>query len=365
MPQKYRGWAIGAAVAMTMSLFVATQNYLVSADRGSPRSWWLLLTLEVPVWLSWLAASPAVFAFSRRFPITGSRRWRNLLVHVPASALAVFVTLAAVVALTWPILRSQVPPGMGPVAVLLRQYPRVVTAFVIVYFCIVAIHHAIMSRREAELKTLRESQLQTLLERSRRDLLRMQLHPHFLFNTLHAISALMDRDTHAARRMITRLSDLLRLSLENDAAHEVTLEEEVEFLDKYLEIQKIRFGDRLTVRYDVDPSARTLLVPRLLLQPLAENAITHGLSKLEGPGTLSVEARRDDGRLIIRVLDDGPGIPAGGPKRQGVGLGNTRERLEQLYGADQRLVLENRPEGGAEVRVEIPASTVERVNGSA
>jgi two-component system, LytTR family, sensor kinase len=365
MVQKYRGWVFGLAAAMMMSLFIATQNYFAYIERGSPRPWWFLLMLEVPVWLVWLAASPAIFAFSRRFPISGRHRWRNLLIHVPAGALAVLATLVVVVIIKTPMLRPDMPEGMTRLDLIILEYRRSLSILLIVYFGIVAIHHAIASQREAERKTLRESQLETLLERSRRDLLRMQLHPHFLFNTLHAISALMAQDTHAARRMITRLSDLLRLSLENDAAHEVTLEEEVEFLDKYLEIQKIRFGDRLTVRYDVDPSARTLLVPRLLLQPLAENAITHGLSKLEGPGTLSVEARRENGRLILRVLDDGPGVPAGGPRRQGVGLGNTRERLVQLYGADQRLVLENRPEGGAEVRVEIPASTVERGNGSA
>ncbi len=359
MVQKYRGWVFGLAAAVMMSVFIATQNYLAYMDRGTPRSWWWQLVLELPVWMAWLAAAPAIFGFSRRFPISGRHRWRNLAIHLPAGALAVLATLAVLVVVKTPMLGAEIPEGMSRVELVVREYRRVFAIGMMVYFGIVAVHHAIASQREAERKTLRESQLQTLLERSRRDLLRMQLHPHFLFNTLHAISALMAQDTHAARRMITRLSDLLRLSLENDAAHEVTLEEEMEFLDKYLEIQKIRFGDRLTVRCDVDPSARTLLVPRLLLQPLAENAITHGLSRLEGPGTLSVRARRENGRLILRVLDDGPGIPAGGPSRQGVGLGNTRERLEQLYGADQRLVLENRPEGGAEVRVEIPASTNE------
>jgi len=364
MLQRYRGWGFGMAAAMMMSLFIATQNYLTLSDRGSPMPWLMLLVLEMPVWLVWLAAAPAIFALSRRFPITGRHRWRNLLIHVPIGALAVLATLVVIAVIKTPLL-PPIAEGMSFPGAILREYRRTFAIFIMVYFGTVAIQHAIASQREAERKTLRESQLETLLERSRSDLLRMQLHPHFLFNTLHAISALMDQDTHAARRMITRLSDLLRLSLENDAAHEVTLEEEVEFLEKYLEIQKIRFGDRLTVRYEVDPSARTLLVPRLLLQPLAENAITHGLSRMEGPGTLSVEARRNDGRLIIRVLDDGPGVPEGGPRRQGVGLGNTRERLQQLYGADQRLVLENRPEGGAEVRVEIPASTVERANATA
>jgi two-component system LytT family sensor kinase len=364
MLQKYRGWGFGVAAVTMMSLLLGTENYFALAQRGEPRPWLTLVLLEVPGWMVWLAASPVIYAFSRRFPITGRHRWRNLLIHFPAGAAIALACLVVVVLLKWPDIRTRVPDGLS-FGLILQEYRRLFSFLMMVYFGIVAIIHAAASRREAEMKTLREAQLQTLVERSRRDLLRMQLHPHFLFNTLHAISALMDQDTHAARRMITRLSDLLRLSLENDAAHEVTLEEEMEFLEKYLEIQKIRFGDRLTVRYEVDPSARTLLVPRLLLQPLAENAITHGLSRLEGPGTLSVEARRENGRLILRVLDDGPGVPEGGPRRQGVGLGNTRERLQQLYGADQRLVLENRPEGGAEVRVEIPASTVERANGTA
>jgi signal transduction histidine kinase len=360
MAQKPRSWLFGVAAALLASVFVATQNYVVFLDRGQPQPWPLLLALELPVWLTWLAAAPGIFALSRRIPISGRHRWRNLLIHVPAGAATVFATLLVVAVLKWPIVRAQLPPGAGVLDAAVAEYRRIFGIFILIYFGIVAIHHAVASQREAERRALRAAQLETQLERSRADLLRMQLHPHFLFNTLHAISALMDRDTHAARRMITRLSDLLRLSLDNDAEHEVTLEEELEFLDRYLEIQKIRFGDRLTVRYDVDAAARTLLVPRLLLQPLAENAITHGLARNEAAGTLALEARRVDGRLVIRVLDDGPGVPEGGPRRQGVGLGNTRALLEQLYGAEQRVVLENRAGGGCEVRIELPASTEER-----
>ena len=311
---------------------------------------------EVPVWYIWLAMSPGIFALGRRFPLLGRRWFPNALVHLVASAVFVMIGITIFFVVIWPLFRVD-RPGVGFFEAVWRSYRSRFAVFMIVYFAILTLHQALDHYREAQRKSLREAHLETMLERSRRDLLRMQLHPHFLFNTLHAVSALMERDTTAARRMITRLSDLLRLSLENDAQHEVTLEEEMEFLDKYLEIQRIRFGDRLSVDYRIDDEARNILVPRLLLQPLAENAITHGLSRMEGPGTLTVEAVRNNGRLVIRVLDDGPGVPDGGPKREGVGLGNTRQRLEHLYGDDQRLTLANRPEGGCEVRVEVPAAT--------
>jgi LytS/YehU family sensor histidine kinase len=214
--------------------------------------------------------------------------------------------------------------------------------------------------RDSRRRIVSQARLQTQLERARGDLLRMQLQPHFLFNTLHAVSALMDRDVTAARRMITRLSDLLRLSLDNDSRYEVSLDEEMEFLDRYVEIQRIRFGARLRVFYDLAPDTRRLMVPRLLLQPLVENSITHGLSRLERPGTVRVESALADGRLVVRVLDDGAGLAGGAVAREGVGLGNTRQRLQQLYGGSQAFSIADRPEGGCEVRIELPAGTLER-----
>jgi sensor histidine kinase YesM len=351
--------AFGAAT--TLALLLATENYfnLLNTPRSRPWLHWVLW--ELPVFYSWLLLTPGIFWLARRLPVRGRERWRNLVVHLPLSALAVLVTLVLITIVKAPFL--QLPPNMGYLEALLREYLRIFAVFIPIYWVILAAAHAVHSYRENERRARREAELGTMLERAQRDLLRMQLQPHFLFNTLHAISALMERDVHAARRMITRLSDLLRLALDDDSRHEVSVEEEIEFLDRYAEIQKIRFGGRLDVTYDIAADARRLLVPRLVLQPLVENSITHGLSRLERPGNVTVEARRRDGHLVLRVLDDGVGLEDGVITREGVGVGNTRARLEQLYGRGHRFEIGNLPGGGCEVRIEIPAGTEERTPG--
>jgi LytS/YehU family sensor histidine kinase len=221
-----------------------------------------------------------------------------------------------------------------------------------IYFAILGFGEALRHYRAARAREVRESRLEARLAQAQLHALRGQLHPHFLFNTLHIISALMTREPHTARRMITRLSDLLRLSLEDDGRHEVTLEEELEFLDRYVDIQKQRFGERLEISYDVEPRARRVLVPRLLLQPLVENSIVHGLSRQEGIGRVNVLGRIADGVLRLAVLDNGPGI--GATVTEGIGLGNTRERLRQHYGDGAHFEIENRAEGGLVVRIMLP-----------
>jgi two-component system LytT family sensor kinase len=290
----------------------------------------------------------------------GRHGLRNLALHFPFGAATVFVGLVFVVAVKWPLVKVSFPEGTKWWQDVIPEYLNYFAILIPFYFVVVGAAHAYYAFGEAQRKTVREAHLQTLLERARRDLLRTQLQPHFLFNTLHAVSALLERDVPAARRMITRLSDLLRLALEDDSRHEVSLEEEIEFLDRYAEIQKIRFGGRLAVEYDISPDTRLLLVPRLMLQPLVENSITHGLARLERQGHVTVEARRENGRMVVRVLDDGEGLRGGVVTREGVGLGNTRARLEQLYGADQSLEIFDRPGGGCEVRIELPAGTLER-----
>ena len=187
-------------------------------------------------------------------------------------------------------------------------------------------------------------------------MLRLQLHPHFLFNTLHTISALMHKDLRAADRMLALLGDLLRDSFERVGAQEVSLKQELGFLDRYLEIERTRFRDRLTVTLSVDPETLDAEVPNLLLQPLVENAIRHGLGKRQDAGHIEIVARRNFERLDLRIRDDGPGLPEGSETalRAGVGLANTQARLEQLYGSNHRFDLRNRPEGGLEVALEIP-----------
>ncbi len=205
--------------------------------------------------------------------------------------------------------------------------------------------------REGELAA---SRLESQLAQANLRMLKMQLHPHFLFNTLNAISSLMHSDVEAADRMIVRLSDLLRMALEKDDRHQVPLESELDFLHRYLAIEQIRFRDRLKVDIDVEPVCLPAQVPRLILQPLVENAIRHGIAMRSAAGRLAIRARRRGARLELSVADDGPGLPPNRPLRPGVGLANTQARLAQLYGGDGSLELVDGEGGGFEVVVEIP-----------
>jgi LytS/YehU family sensor histidine kinase len=200
---------------------------------------------------------------------------------------------------------------------------------------------------------LRAAQLEIGLAHARLDLLKTQLQPHFLFNTLNAISALVYTDAAAAERTVARLGDLLRLALEDFGVQEAPLAREMEVLRSYLDIEQTRLGNRLTVCWDVGPDTTDALVPTFLLQPLVENAIHHGVAPRSEPGRVEIGAWRHGGMLHLRVRDDGPGLPAG-PINGGVGLANTRARLLHLYGAAQRLEAGNDPRGGCVVRVTLP-----------
>ena len=183
--------------------------------------------------------------------------------------------------------------------------------------------------------------------------LKMQLHPHFLFNTLNSISELMHEDQEAAERMLKRLEDFLRLTFQNSDIQEISLEKELEFLRNYLEIQQVRFQNRLKVDLKIDPAAMKDSVPNLILQPIVENAIRHGIAPRLGPGKIEIRASHDNGQLLLQVEDDGPGLP-GGEYREGLGITNTRMRLEQLYGKQCRFQMTNNSYGGLLVTLQIP-----------
>jgi LytS/YehU family sensor histidine kinase len=223
----------------------------------------------------------------------------------------------------------------------------------LIYWAILAINHAIEYYKDRELQT---AQMETRLAQAQLQSLRMQLHPHFLFNTLNAISALVSQDAQAADQMIARLSELLRMSLASDNAPEVTLKQELEFLNLYLEIEKIRFQDRLTIRMDIDPLCLDAYVPNLILQPLVENSIRHGIARRRGAGLVEISAQVRGERLCLRVRDNGAGFASNGRGeiKEGIGLANTRARLEQLYNTGHRFELVNRAKGGVEVLLEIP-----------
>jgi two-component sensor histidine kinase len=212
--------------------------------------------------------------------------------------------------------------------------------------------------RDRERRTLA---LESSLARSRLDALQAQLQPHFLFNTLNAIATLVRRDPKAAEATLVSLSELLRLSLSQSGRQEIPLREELEFLDRYLDIQQTRFGDRLRFEKQIEPETLDCLVPSLLLQPLVENAIRHGIEPSERGGTVRVAARQEHERLALSVEDDGVGLASEPPVvgTNGIGLTNLRARLEALYGACQKMELASRPRGGTAVRVEIPLHSLE------
>lgn len=197
-------------------------------------------------------------------------------------------------------------------------------------------------------------QLQAQLAEARLDALRMQINPHFLFNTLHAISAMVDRDPAGVRKMIARLSELLRTTTDSRAADEVSLRQELQYLDRYIEIMEIRFRGRLRVERHIDDSTLAACVPNLILQPLVENALEHGASRAVGEGLVEISSRREGDRLILRVRDNGPGVAV---STEGIGLGNTRARLAQLYGDRAGVTLTTGEDGGAVAEITLPYRT--------
>ncbi len=312
-------------------------------------------------WYIWGLLFPLVWWVSRRFPLGRRRLLSRIPIHL---ACGLVVSLIFVVLV---LVKSSLLTSMGPGELSfsnlhgLSGYLRGgIELFLLPYFAIVAFLHAVAyynKYRERQLKTTR---LEAQLALAHLDMLKMQLQPHFLFNTLNAISALMHRDIDAADRMISLLSDLLRFSLEKDDRHQVSLRSELEFLNRYLAIEKIRFRDRLTVDLEVESECLAAQVPRLILQPLVENSIKHGIAMRSAAGHIGIRGRRRGDRLEIQISDDGPGL-TGGAIRDGIGLANTRARLEQIYGSDHHFELRNAESGGGLAHLEVPYEKTPRI----
>jgi two-component system, LytTR family, sensor kinase len=340
LPWAAIGWAIYGLLEISVLFF-----YLPMSGQGVA-SWQGLVRWTLGPTLLWVLFTPAIVGLSRRFRVLGPRAGRAALVHVGA-ALAAHVLTAALVYALYPVIRHEARPRI-PI-MLMQGLLLDLLRYAIVA---VGIHAADYYRlyRDRDLEALR---LRSQLDSARLEVLKVQLQPHFLFNTLHAISELTYRDPQLADRALTRLADLLRMTLANADRQEATLAEERAFLETYLEIERMRLGGALEVHLDVADDTLGLLVPSLLLQPLAENALRHGIRGNPG-GLLRVTARRRDGRLHIEVADDGRGLPTSAI-REGLGLGSTRVRLQALYGDAHELVLRTRPEGGTVVSVTLPA----------
>jgi two-component sensor histidine kinase len=343
-PERWRRALLALAGWTALGVFSASRIHLSYRYNNYALSWWDCLRLALPDWYAWGALLPAIAWLVRRFPLEPGRWRRNLLVHVPAglafTILKMVIEFAGIQALSWSPNR--------------RFSPLLFHQTLLTYAAIVGLVQGFAYRRKYREHELRGSQLEARLAEAQLQVLRMQLQPHFLFNTLHAISALMHRDVEAADRMISRLSELLRLTLESGDRQEVPLRMELEFLESYLDIERTRFQDRLTVDVRADPETLEAAVPTLLLQPLVENAVRHGVAARTGPGRIEIETSRRDGALQIEVRDNGVGLAGGDAAREGIGLANTRRRLEQLYGGAQRLELTERPGGGLVVSVSLP-----------
>ncbi len=349
-------WALLVVLFSLLGYLNAWESYASSYSAGRYNlDWGLALSWDLLSWNLWLLLAPPVLLLVQRYRLDRRDRLRALLVYVPAGALFALTHSALLVFIHFFIIHR--PDALQSFFV--NKYYVLLSDFLtsaIIYVLILAFGNALdyyMRYREEELKSTR---LESQLVRSQLQALKMQLHPHFLFNTLHSISALQLEDVAAAQRMTARLGDFLRITLDNVNAQEVTLRREVEFLKCYLDIERIRFGRRLTTDLRIPPETLDAEVPNLILQPLVENAIRHGVATRSAPGRIAVSAWRENGTLRMRVEDNGPGLRAGGTK-EGLGLGNTRARLSQLYGLEGRLELSNAPDGGFVVTLGIPFNT--------
>ena len=366
-------WVLVLSVWMLIGLSFTLNYYFFAAHYVSifkqPPTLGQMLVWELPYWLLWAGLAPAIFLFTRRFPIDHERWFSNSLLHIVGCVFLSITHRAVYLIIGWllhvaayrdittiPDLYSSdilfnLPTGF-------MSYGTIfLVSYVIDYYRRHEEEELKISRLRAEL-----AQTQLLVTEAQLQALKMQLHPHFLFNTLNSISALLDDDVDAAEQMLARLGDLLRLTIENSGAQQVTLQEELEFLRCYLEIEQVRFHDRLAVKMHIEPETLDARVPNLILQPIVENAIRHGIASRIAPGEIEIQATRAEGVLRLRVKDNGPGLRGGAGSgsrtREGLGLANTRARLKQMYGAAHLFEMADAAEGGLQLTLEIPFEPV-------
>ena len=316
-----------------------------------------LLALNLVYWYIPALLAPAIMAFALKRPFDGTRWPRQIALHLSAALSYAVVHTAVMVGLRMFLLRNEtLPPDFqGWWRAGLLSYLEQLDWLLMTYLFLIGLAYALAYRRESEARALNASQLETRLIEAQLQSLQRQLHPHFLFNTLNTISGLIRTDPDGADQMIDRLGDLLRMTLHKSNIQEVPLKEELEVLQKYVEIEQTRFGSRLNVEMQIQPEVLDAQVPSLLLQPLVENAIRHGIAPNARPGWIAVHAERDGEELLLEVRDSGDGLP---PDRlmalnRGVGLDNTRSRLEHLYHARYEFTFSNLERGFC-VTIRIP-----------
>ena len=342
--------------ATFLAVIYGARTLFASVARQQPIDWVRQFGFEFVYWYVWAALTPVVIWFARKFD--PQRETTKTVLALIAFGLLIAPLQSVIefsIAYSIDYLRGV------PAADMLRRRQILLPAIgvetfgnFIIYALIVCGHYAYDYYQKYREREMRSVELEGRLAQAELQNLKMQLHPHFLFNTLHTISVLMMRDVNLANRMLIRLSDLLRITLDNTGSQMVPLKQELDFLRGYLEIEQTRFQDRLTVDIDVQPAALDAPVPNLILQPLVENAIRHGIATRPGAGTIQLRATTDGPVLRLQVRDDGPGLD--GSFKKGIGLTNTEARLRQLYGTQHSFDIRNSAAGGVEVTITIPCN---------
>ena len=352
-------WIAIVAIWAMLGVIYAGPIYLEVRSEGMSHAAWRVFSWGILTWLAWAPLTPAIVWVARRFSLVGATWKKSLLVHLPAFVLTSMAHSAAATAITLTI-KPFDNMGDSPMSFWPRFGSRMMGSFgsdLLVYGAVAGICYALDYYRKYREREFITGRLESQLAQAQLESLRMQLHPHFLFNTLNSIVGLVrDNRNQAAISMLVGLSDLLRHTLEHSSRQEVELREELNFIKLYLHIQEMRFSDRLRIVLDIDPATSKALVPNLILQPLTENALRHGIGRSAASGLLGIRSVAEDGNLRLTVYDNGAGLPDDWQLKgsAGIGLANTAQRLQQLYDDDHQFDIRNRDSGGVEVLLVMP-----------
>lgn len=357
----FGGWTL-------FGVFFSLQSYLNSIYLGRPLDFYFPFIAWTSCGYLWALLTPLILRLGRRFPIEKGALLKSLTIHL---LFASFLSLLQIGMYVF-VRQWLIGDAAKPFSPLLSFQNFIVAEFhinLLLYFTVLGLQQAFdyyrryreREQRAAQLE-LEAAQLETQLARAQLDALKMQLQPHFLFNTLNTISVLMEEDTAAANRMLMRLSELLRVTLKSTNTNEISLRQELDFLRSYLEIEQTRFQDRLKIKIEAPPETLDARVPNLILQPLVENAIRHAVAPRAEETRVEIFAERQNGHLRLIVRDDGDGIGKNDTESGGIGLSNTRTRLEKLYGAAQTFEISHLPKSGLQVSITIPFHTIDETN---
>jgi two-component system, LytTR family, sensor kinase len=349
-------WMAIFGIWTLFALFFTSQAFLQQQLFPEPPAFWKILSWQLCSGWIWFAFMPLILRLIKTFPLDNANWWKNFPLHIVFSILISLIQLA---------IDAYLLPKLGYTpAGPYQSFWHAYKVFLMInvhfgigiYWGALGINHAIKYYQRLRERELTTSQLEARLAQSRLQVLKFQLQPHFLFNTLNTISELIYTNPDSAERMITDLSDLLRLSLEKLEVQEVSLQQELDFLKKYVEIEQIRFHDRLKIEMKIAPETLDAKVPNMILQPLVENAIKHGIAPLSQGGTIKVAAVRNNGNLLLSVSDNGVGLKSIDISEipEGVGLRNTKSRLKHLYGSRHQFEIQPIAEGGVALNLTIP-----------